>query len=85
MPEYSITITKTAQKQLDKLSDKVTLPLIAAIAALANDPRPQGCKKLKGREGYRIRHGDYRILYDIYDKVFIVDITAVGNRKGIYD
>ena len=52
MPEYLITITKTAQKQLDKLSDKVASPLIAAIADLANNPRPQGCKKLKSREGY---------------------------------
>ena len=85
MPEYTITITKTAQKQLDKLSDQVVAPLLENIAALAKNPRPPGCKKLKGRDGYRIRQGDYRIIYDIHDKVLIVQVIGVGNRKDVYE
>lgn len=68
MPEYQIRITKTAQKQLDKIPDKFAENLIAAIQELAVNRRPHGCKKLKGREGYRIRKGNFRIIYDIYDE-----------------
>jgi mRNA interferase RelE/StbE len=50
MSKYKITISRTAQKQLDKLSDKIAKPLLVAIAELADEPRPQGCKKLKGRD-----------------------------------
>jgi mRNA interferase RelE/StbE len=84
MPKYKITISKTAQKQLDKLPDKIAELLIDAIADLADDPRPSGCKKLKGRDGYRIRKGDYRIIYDIFDNILLIDIITVGNRKDIY-
>jgi mRNA interferase RelE/StbE len=48
---------------LDKLPDEIADTLLDAIETLAENPRPQGCKKLKGREGYRIRKGDYRIIY----------------------
>ncbi len=58
-----------------------------AIDALAEDPRPQGCKKLKGEEEYmwRIRVGNYRILYTIEDLIKIIEIRRVGHRKDIYD
>ncbi len=82
---YQIQIRKSAQKQLDKLSDDVAENLLDAIEALAVNPRPSGCKKLKGRGGYRIRKGDYRIIYDIYDDVLIVDVIAAGHRREIYD
>lgn len=85
MPDYEIRITSTAQKQLDKLQNSVARPIIQAILTLAKNPRPPGCQKLKGREGYRIRKGDYRIIYDVFDKVLIVEIIAVGNRRDIYD
>jgi mRNA interferase RelE/StbE len=85
MPKYKITISRTAQKQLDKLPDKIAELLIDAITSLADEPRPSGCKKLKGRDGYRIRKGDYRIIYDIFDHILLIDIIAAGNRKDIYD
>ncbi len=85
MPEYTIFITKTAQKQLTKLPYDVAEMLLSAIQSLADDPRPPGCKKLKGRDGYRIRQGDYRIIYDIFDHILVVDIIAVGHRKDIYE
>jgi len=85
MPEYELVISRTAQKQLDKLTDNIAGPLIRAIQNLAQDPRPHGCKKLKGRNGYRIRKGDYRILYDIYDSILTIEVIALGNRKDVYD
>ena len=85
MPEYQIRITKTAQKQLDKLRDPIAADLINTILHLATNPRPSGCKRLKGRDGYRIRKGDFRIIYDIYDKILTIEIIAVGDRKDIYD
>ena len=85
MAEYSIVLTKTVQKQLDKLPDQVADTLLDAIEKLAVDPRPEGCKKLKGRSGYRVRKGDYRIIYDIQDDVLTVEVMAVGHRRQIYE
>lgn len=85
MPRYTISISKTAQKQLDKLSDRTAAPIIDAIHSLANNPRPHGCKKLKGRAGYRIRKGDFRIIYDIFDNILLIDVIGIGDRKEIYD
>jgi mRNA interferase RelE/StbE len=82
---YQIELTKTAAKQLDKLPDTIAFLLIDMIQTLAENPRPNGCKKLKGRTAYRIRQGDYRIIYDIYDEILVVDVIAVGHRKDIYD
>ena len=85
MQRYKISLTKTAQKQLDKLPNNVAMPIIEAIEKLATNPRPSGCKKLKGRDGYRIRKGDYRIIYDIYDEELVIDVIALGHRKEIYE
>ena len=82
---YQIQIRKSAQKQLDKLSDNIADILLDAIEALANDPRPFGCKKLKDRDGYRIRKGDYRIIYDIFDNRLVIDVIALGHRREIYN
>ncbi|MFZ4797091.1 MAG: type II toxin-antitoxin system RelE family toxin [Bacteroidia bacterium] len=85
MASYIILLSKKAQKQLDNLSDSISEPIIFAIAKLEENPRPPGYKKLKGREGYRIRVGNYRIIYDIFESKLIVDIITLGHRKGIYD
>lgn len=85
MPKYSISLSSTAEKQLDKLSDTIAAPILEAIGSLANNPRPHGCKKLKGRSGYRIRKGDYRIIYDIFDKKLVVEVIEVGHRRDVYD
>lgn len=58
---------------------------MASIAALANNPRPAGCKKLKGRQAYRIREGNYRIIYEINDKMLSVKVIEAGDRKEIYE
>ena len=84
MADYTVILTKTAQKQLDKLPDKVADALLDAFDALAKVPRPDGCKKLKGRLGYRIRKGDFRILYEVQDSVLIVQVIGLGHRRDIY-
>jgi len=84
MADYIISLSKKAQKQLDKLSDLIAEPILEAIANLATNPRPAGCKKLKGRDGFRLRVGNYRILYDIYDAELVIDVIALGHRKEVY-
>jgi mRNA interferase RelE/StbE len=85
MPDYTVLFTKRAQKQLDKLPGNIAAPILAAIATLEANPRPAGCIKLKGREGYRIRTGDYRVIYEIQDSLLIVEIITLGHRRDIYE
>lgn len=85
MHNYTAVLSKKAQKQLDKLSDSIANPIFEAIAELEKNPRPHGCKKLKDRVGYRVRVGNYRIIYDIIDSHLIVDIITLGHRKDVYD
>lgn len=86
MPKYyKIVLTKKAQKQLDKLSDIIAEPILKAISGLAENPRPSGYKKLKGRDGYRIRSGKYRIIYEIIEKELIVTVITLGHRKDVYE
>jgi len=85
MSNYTVLLTKKAQKQLDNLSNNIAEPIIDAIAKLEQNPRPAGYKKLKGREGYRIRAGNYRIIYEIFESRLIVDIITLGHRKDIYE
>ena len=85
MAKYAIVLTKTSQKQLDKLDNALADAIIDAIIKLANNPRPNGCKKLKGRPGYRIRVGNYRVIYEIIDRQLLITVVALGHRKDIYD
>lgn len=85
MAKYTVVLSKKAQKQLDKLPDNIASPILDAIEDLGENPRPVGCLKLKGREGYRIRVGDYRIIYEVFDTELIIDIIALGHRRGIYE
>ncbi|MDR3715633.1 MAG: type II toxin-antitoxin system RelE/ParE family toxin [Puia sp.] len=82
---YQVVIEKQAQKQLAKISSPDYAKVVAALKGLAADPRPHGYKKLKGRPGYRVRVGDYRILYLIKDDVLTVFVLTIGNRRDVYD
>ena len=84
MAKYRILIKKSILKDLDAVPKKDVQRIIAAIRALADDPRPPQAKRLSGREQYRLRQGDYRILYTIQDDVLVVTVVEVGNRKEIY-
>ncbi len=82
---YQLLIEKQAQKQLERIPEPDYSRIKKCILDLAINPRPIGSKKLKGRGGYRIRQGNYRIIYDINDHVLTVLILAAGHRKDIYD
>ncbi len=82
---YKVLIERKAQKQLKKVSEPHYSRLKKAILGLADNPRPIGYKKLVKRSGYRIRQGNYRIIYDIDDKVLKVYIISAGHRKDIYE
>jgi mRNA interferase RelE/StbE len=85
MAKYKVEIKNKARKSLDKLSDFIVAPILNALNDLAENPRPQGYKKLKGRKGYRIRVGDYRVIYEIFDNVLLIEVIDLGHRKDIYD
>lgn len=82
---YQITIKPKAIKSLEKINEPYYSKIKEAIYSLAHNPRPQGYKQLKGREGYRIRVADYRIIYDIFDNILLIDIIQLGHRKDIYE
>ena len=83
---FTITINPSALKELSKLPKVTIKKAEKAIDSLANNPRPIGVKKLKGTEEslYRIRIGDYRIIYSIEEEIKIIDIIRIGHRKDIY-
>jgi mRNA interferase RelE/StbE len=82
---YQVVIEKQAQKQLAKISPPDYAKIVAALKDLANDPRPFGYKKLKGRPGYRIRVGDYRIIYQVKDNILTVFVLIIGHRRDVYE
>ncbi len=82
--KYIVLIERYAQKQISKLDNKAIPQIKTAISNLSENPRPFGYKKLKGEEAYRIRIGDYRIIYEINTDKVIVVIVSVGHRKEIY-
>lgn len=84
MAGYKVLLTRNAEKQLDKIDTSQLGPIVIALKQLETDPRPNGCKKLKGRNGYRVRAGNYRIIYEIFDAVLIIEVIAIGHRKDIY-
>ena len=83
---YNVIVSRTASKELNDLPVQVVNRIIPAIKKLGENPHPIGCKKLKGeQDAWRIRIGDYRVIYTIDDVVCIVDVRSVGHRKDIYD
>ena len=84
MGKYRIELKKSVPKDFESIPRKDLRRIIAAIKSLAADPRPPQSKKLSGLEQYRLRQGNYRILYSIEDNVLIVFVVAVGHRKEIY-
>jgi len=81
---YSIEIDRYAVKQLKSLPNEDIEKIKSKILELGKNPRPSGYIKLKGTEAFRVRVGNYRIIYEINDKDFVVIIVAIGHRKEIY-
>jgi mRNA interferase RelE/StbE len=82
---YAVEVAPAAVRQLRKLPPEARRRIQAAVELLAETPRPPGAKKLSGSSGdWRVRTGDYRIIYEIQDDRLIVLVVAVGHRREIY-
>jgi len=82
---YVVIIKRSAQKQIEKLPAYIIPKVRAVILSLENQPRPAGCVKLTGSDNiYRIRVGDYRIVYEVSDDVLTVYVFDVDHRKQVY-
>ncbi len=84
---YAITFIESAKKELYDLPAKMLKRVASSIDKLSQNPRPPGVKKLKSGNSnlWRIRVGDYRIIYSIEDTIHIVDISRIGHRREVYD
>ena len=86
MAEYILDIKPSARKELENLSDSLIARLVAKIDGLAAAPRPSGCRKLRGyKDLWRIRVGDYRVVYLIDDDRKTVSVTRVAHRRDVYE
>jgi mRNA interferase RelE/StbE len=81
---YSLSILRRAQKELAQIPHGDYERIVEAIRGLAENPRPVGCRKLAAREGWRIRVGDFRVIYEIDDGQRSVTVLHVGNRRDVY-
>ena len=85
MASYSVELTRTAEKQLRRVAERDRPRIIEAIESLGEKPRPRDARKLRGYdEVYRIRVGQHRVVYEVYDDRVVVIVLKVGHRKDIY-
>lgn len=85
MSTYRVELRPAAVRALRKLDPQVRGRIQGVIALLAQDPRPPAARALQGRQGFRVRAGDYRIIYTVKDDVLLVVVVAVGHRREIYE
>ena len=85
MARYKIEIKKSAVKELESIPSNDLKRILSKIELLAENPRPIGSLKLSGDDRYRIRQGNYRILYTIEDEILTIYIVKVGHRKDVYN
>ena len=81
---YRLSIPRRVSKRMEKLPTEVYDRVDGAILALADDPRPPGGTRLKGRDDWRIRVGDYRIVYGIDDERRVIEVLNVAHRRDVY-
>jgi mRNA interferase RelE/StbE len=81
---YKLVIKPSAAKEIEALPKQDRRRIVAKILSLSPDPRPPGCEKLSGHDQYRLRQGNYRILYEIRDLVLVVVVVKVGHRRDVY-
>ena len=81
---YSVDILRSAQKQLKKVNRQEQARIISAIESLADNPRPEGCRKLSGRPAWRIRIGAYRVIYEVNDTELCILVVTIGHRRDVY-
>lgn len=83
-PRYEVLIEPAARRVLTKLPQNIQARLMAQIEALSVNPRPHGAIKLSGQEAYRVRVGDFRIIYAVIDRRLLVVVVKVGHRRDVY-
>ncbi len=81
---YLVTVTRYARKQIEKLPQRDYLNVLKHIDAFAENPRPYGYIQLKGEDAFRLRVGNYRIIYEINDSIITVTVIDVDHRKDVY-
>ena len=85
MADYSITFARSARKELERLSPEITARVIGKVETLSENPRPVGATKLRGQKNlWRLRVGDYRVIYSIDDTASAVDVSIVRHRREVY-
>lgn len=82
--KYEVRLKKRAIKALENMSEPYYSKIKTAIYLLAENSRAYGYIQLKGRNGYRIRIGDYRVIYEIVEEKLLIEIVEIGHRKDIY-
>lgn len=86
MSRYAVEFTAAAAREIRKLDPQIRRRILDAIDGLADEPRPPGCRKLVGYENsWRVRIGDYRVLYEVVEEVVVVTVFRVGHRRGVYE
>lgn len=85
MASYKIQWKNSAKKELKKLDKQIIIKILQAVEKLAANPHPSGSKKLMGSEYiYRIRVGDYRVIYNIQSSLLTIEVIKVGHRREVY-
>ena len=85
MPKYNVAFASSSEKELKKLPAQLLARLLPCLENLASNPRPSSCKKLAGGDGeWRIRVGDYRVVYEIADEIRVVRVNRVRHRHEVY-
>ena len=86
MADYTVTASRSAEKELGDLEPTILKRILPKLESLAAQPRPSGCKKLKGEKNrWRLRVGDYRVIYSIDDRARVVDVVAGRHRREAYE
>jgi mRNA interferase RelE/StbE len=84
MEKYRIVFRKSVARDLRPIPTKDLRKILAIIESLSEEPRPSGIEKLSGQDRYRLRQGNYRVIYEINDKEVVVAVVKVGHRKDVY-
>ena len=85
MADYKLSVARSARKELQAMDRLVAMRIISRLDSLAQDPRPAGCAKLEGAAHlWRVRVGDYRIIYTVDDRARTVDVSVVRHRRDAY-
>lgn len=84
MAKYKLLFKSSVTKDFRQIPNFDVAAIVQRIGALADDPRPNGCEKLSGQERYRVRQGNYRIIYEIVDDQLVVTVVKIGHRREVY-